>query len=437
MLASDKFWTLKEAVYYLCWTLNEGERHFANPTRDDLNLLDASTSLLQDVTIPLGTFLPEALDRLLNPYNFGWRVDYVRRGVRSIAIFRRGVGVQKRIRIQPPGSDIDPTRTTISACELGVGNQSLVNQIRAVGDFKLYEATWELKKGWSESKDDEPQETLSESSVEWATNPALHNVRRLFVLNEGGDHIGVRPDIRSPYNFAGIFDVPTVPRRRRFFPCITLDKDRLPVGDNGYFVEYSDGTSDPELGDWRPISGFEVLASECGIRFNGDVPPEEFMAANIKVRITASVYSDERIEYEKAKSPLSAQPDSVPVFLDVSDRFHYRTIHSTSRFASQTGPNGLYEHSKVDDTTKLQEFVGTLVKSMDQLDVSATVVVPNLNVGEYNIGDVIPRMDGRDFDFEIKSIAGNRFPQITGIQYDCINHRRSIALETFRDTSYR
>jgi hypothetical protein len=430
-LASDQFWTLKEAVYYLCFTLNSRSANFGNPSRDDLKLLDESDSLLRDLRIPLGTFLPEALDLVLNPFNFGWRVEYIGRGSRKISVFRRGAGKERKLKLDKPGEFYSPKKTNISVCELGVGNQTLINEVEAYGDFKLFESTWELKKAWPADLDSLSQEELSESSPDWAAHPERHRVWRDWVLNEAGDYIRVRSDYRTPYDFSDVFGTPTVARRRRFYPCITLDKDRLPVGDNGYFVEYYDGA------DWRPIGGFEVLTGECGIRFSGPTPPEEIaMVADTKLRITASVYSDERLKYTSDRVNTSAQGDVVPVLLDASGQFHYRKIHADSRFFAEIGGSN-YEHLQIDDTDAIKDFADTIRKSMDQLDVSATIVMPNLDGDPLDPGDVVTKLEGRNWDLDIRSSSARRYPQVTGITYDCREHRRIFALETFRDTSYR
>lgn len=433
MLASDKFWTLKEAVYYLCWTLNEAEANFKNPTREALKLLDENTAPFQDVAIPLGTFLPEALDMVLDPFGFGWRVDYLGKGSRKLSVFQRGSGTKKNLKLQEPKSILDLKKTNLESSSIACGNQSLVNRIEAIGNFKLYESTWELKKAWATDLDSLSQEELSESSLDWKEHPERQRVWRDWVLNEAGDYIGVRSEIKDPYDFKPIFDADTVRRRRRFQPCITLTKDRLPVGENGYFVEYYDGL------DWRPIGGFEVLTGECGIRFSGPIPPEEIsMNPNVKLRITASVYSDERLTHKTKANPNSPQPLEAPALLDVSEQFHFRKIHEQSEF-SQRVKNGEYEHLQIDDTKRIKEFADRLVKTTDHLDVRGTAVVWDLDGDTYDLGDIIEKIEGRNISMDAGAATGGeekKYPQVVGITYDYENQRRVLALETFRDARY-
>lgn len=446
MLASDKFWTLKEAVYYLCWTLNDWEDNFSNPTREDLKLLDTNTAPFHDVVIPLGVFLPEALDRVLDPFGFGWRVEYLGRGSRKLSVFQRGRGTKKNLKLQEPGSLLDLKKTNLQNNSIACGNQSLINRIEALGNFKLYESTWELQKAWPEQYDDITEDQKIEGADDlagksWADRPEHHRVDRDWVLNEAGDYIGLRPEIKEPYDlwrdFSKHSDVDVVPRRRRFYPCITLDKDRLPVGANGYFVEYYDGS------DWRDATGlgFEVLANECGIRFTGaTLPPElSMVGTGLKVRITASVYSDERLSFKTRENPNSSQPLESAALLDVSGQFHFRQVTRFSVFYNKITPRGSFEHLQVDDTERIKDFAEQLVATTDHLDVRGTAVVWDLDGDDYQVGDIIEKIDGRNISLDAGESQGGeekKYPQIVGITYDYTNQKRILALETFRDARY-
>jgi hypothetical protein len=443
-LASDKKWTLKEAVYTLCWTLNEEQENFKNPSRDELALLDGSQVLMHDIVIPLGTFLPEALDRVLNPFGYAWRVDYVRKGVRKLAVFQRGVGPKKTLKLQKPGENLDLKKTNMENGDFACGNQSLINRVEAFGDFKLYESTWELKKSWEASYDTIDPALLVDGGGggdtgidKWADRPQHHRVWRDWVLNEAGDYNGVRSEYRLPYDFKDVFGTDTVPRRRRFLPCITLDRDRVPVGANGYFVEYNNGTDD----DWQDASGigFEILTNECGIRFTiATLPPEISMMPNLRIRITASVYSDERIKHTTKPTPNSPQPDVAPTLIDVTDRFHFRKIHKDSEFLKGEKKDR-YENSQVDDTKRLIEFAERIVAATDHLDVRGTAVIPNLDGDPYDLGDIIEKIEGRDISLNAGGPSSSpliRHPQVVGITYDYTNQKRILALEVFRDTRF-
>lgn len=436
LFASDKKWTLKEAIYYLCVTLNESEKFIKNPSREDLSILDGSDALLHDVRVPIGTFLPEALDSILNQFGFGWRLDYLSRGKRTIAIFRRGLGIERKLNLQRPGQALIPAKTNTESCELAVGMESIINEVRILGNFALYEATFELKRAWPKDKDNLNRATdLRMDSKEWKEHPEYHRVWRDWVLNEANDYFRVR-DERAPFNFAEIFEFPTVPRRRRFLPCITLDKDRIPIGQNGYFIEFHNGF------EWLPINrmengSFEILQNECGIRFTGDMPPAELMFAgtNAKVRITASVYSDERLDYTAKRRRGSAQDQVAPLTLDLGDRFHYRKIHKSSQFHKRVKAKEL-DHSEVFDTRRMVELADRLRDSRDLMDVSGTVVIPNLDE-IYELGSVMRRMGGRDIDFDVGASAGPRYPQVTARRIDIRQQKQFLTLETLRDVRLR
>lgn len=441
MLASDKKWTLREAAYYLCWTLNEDETNFKNPTRGDLKILDDSPELLQEVTIPLGVFLPEALDMLLTPYGYTWRVQYRRRGARVIRFHKRGSGPRKVVKHQQFGESFIPDETNLASLELACGNRATVNRIEALGDFRLYESTFELRKAWTDADDDlYGTDLLWDGAPDWLQRPQHHRVWRDWVLNEAGDYNGLRPEIRAPHDLSAIFTKTTVPRRRRFVPCITLDKDRLPVGGHGYLVQYHDGAGDPsDDATWRAINGYEILTSECGIRFTGPTPPVELagIGPTVKVRITASIYSDERLTFSFTSNNSPLAPEISPVLLNVSDRFHFREVHKDSIFFDEIKA-GRYEHSQVDDTNEMGQFIFKLLDSVDCFDLRGTAVISDLDGDKYELGDALTEVAGRGISLETKTSGKfKRYAEIVGITYDYVNQKRILALETFRDASYR
>lgn len=431
-LATDRFWTLSEAVYYLCWSLNAAETFFKNPTRSELKLLDDSKDLLRDVVVPMGTFLPEALDLVLQPFGFGWRIDYRGRGDRGIAVFRRGAGTETSVKLQSPREELDPKKTNVEACHFGVGNESLVNEVYVYGARKLVESTFELKRAWSKEYDGVDMLQLNAGNVDWKDKPQYHRVWRDWVLNEGGDYIGVRSDYKQPHDLDGILGEKPVPRRRRFFPCITLDKDRLPVGQNGYFVEFYNGF------EWLPVErltngSYEVLTNECGIRFTGVAPPQELVFAgdSAKIRITASVYSDDRLTGWAHRDFDSILTEVNPVVIDAEGSFHHRTIHDSSQFWEQVQAKK-YEHSQVDDTDKIQAHARKLCDAWDQADASGSITIPDLDE-VYELGTVIRAIEGRGIQLEIGSRVGKRYPQIVAREFDVPLQKQILTVESMRD----
>jgi hypothetical protein len=448
---SDAFWTLSEAVYYLCWALNPAQTYYRNPSRNDLKILDKTSERtsaskddrpLQNVRIEIGKFLPEALDTILNPYGYGFCIDYAARGIRRLKFFRRGVGEVKRVRLQKPGEWVNPLRSNVEAAGFGVGYQSLINDVTIYGDYKLHESTWELKRAWSSEYDDVGEDDLLLSSDDYRQTAAYHRVWRDWVLNEAGDYIGLRTGYDEPYAFDE-FDSsePVVPRRRRFLPCLTLDEGRQPIGRQGYVIEWSDdsGVTWYTLEELEDHS-VEILRYECGIRFSGlRVPQELYLAgADARVRITASVYSDERLTYHSRRDARSIQPDITPMVIDAADKFKYAKIIERDEEAGigSAIAGTSYETAEVDDTDRIQEMAERLRRAWDQADASIPVTIPWLDGDVYKLGDVVTGMDGRDIDFSIGSVDGPKYPQIVGLSFDCQQHKQTLHLESFRDARF-
>lgn len=439
-LASDEFWTLRDAVYYLCQDLND-ETYIKNPTDQNLDLLKSADTTkdrpLQNVRIPMGTFLPQALDTILDPFGFGWCIDYEAIGFRRIRIFRRGVGQEKTLLLQPYKDDLDVTLSNIEASRFGVGYQSLYNQITVIGDNELHEATFELIPAWSSELDGTAETYLTLGHEDYASDKKYHRVRRDWVLNEAGDYEGTRSGYDEPFDWSSVVDESrgfTVPRRRRFLPCITVDADRLPLGKNGFVLEFKTSSD----ADWLPIEqleagSFEILTQECGIRFTADIPPYVGTPlTDFKLRITASVYSDSRLKYVAERSENSIQPLVSDHVIDARDKFKFAAVSEASKFYGSSS----YESTEIDDTLRIKEFAERLRKTWNQADVSSNVTIPWLDLHNYSIGDVITFVSGRDIQLSTGSVDGDKFPQVVGIHYDCQRHKRTLALEVFRDARF-
>src|SRR5690606_4368716 len=114
-------------------------------------------------------------------------------------------------------------------------------------------------------------------------------------------------------------------KRRRAEDCLTFGTDmfrqppRLEWSDDG-------GTT------WQPVPDdgwqWSLLETQLGIRFQGNTPPQELMAAgdNARVRLCCTVVGDECIEGKAAAEGFNVdvmgEPGEVWQVLDVSDRYH-------------------------------------------------------------------------------------------------------------------
>lgn len=84
-------WALSYAVETLCEWMNPLQLYVNNPTFSQLEaVLPYEPAMIRDLTFPFGIFLPEALDALLVPLNYGWKVHHVSKTVRNIEVYKRG-----------------------------------------------------------------------------------------------------------------------------------------------------------------------------------------------------------------------------------------------------------------------------------------------------------------------------------------------------------
>lgn len=464
------FWTLPNAVLYLCTTLNPLERVVRNPNVLDLDaVLDGSEDLLANFELDNGLYLPQALDKLLEPFGYSWYVDL--EGLDAIRVFKRGepgadafgVGSPRVVHLQEPGNAVS-SQDNAAQLRVDYALGPTANAVAVLGDWVFVEGTFELDKAWPEALDELDAFTaLEKGSQEWDENPAYHRAWRDWVLNEAGDYTDTRPEITSAYNLAGdlqtevilanpgivdgvedadeltrLLGVAASPRRRKFLPTLTQAEDGTPIGEtHGVTVEWSqdDGAT------WQPLEELEcgsvqVLDRECGIRFDSQNIPEQLQAAGdqARVRVTATVRTDLRLVGVAPKDDESPLADVAPELVDAASRYHYRVLLTSSKYKADVDA-GDKTADVADDREACAELARQLKGSWDQAEVSGSIEVEGIENGYYQLGDVIQKVEGREISFSGKSAgaAEQRYPQIVGITYDFQRQRRLLTLETFRE----
>jgi hypothetical protein len=268
-------------------------------------------------------------------------------------------------------------------------------------------------------------------------------VWRDWVLNEAGDYIGVREEYDEPHNFDALFGAGEwIARRRRFEPCLSLEEDGHPRGHTyGIYIEWRDlGAEDKE---WKPIDtlspeGREVIVfdRECGIRFNGEMPPYELRTAEKpEIRVTASVDSDTRVTSldEPHKSLLQG---TKRLLLNVGGKFKYRKRSKDSKFA-QEGFIVSFSPSttEADDTSLIADASKSLLSRGNSASVAGTVKLFGLEHPTAQVGAIATGIPGRKLGFRVD--AGNdlvnaRFPTVVGLRFNFQDQSLDLVLDTFR-----
>ena len=443
--AFAQLWNLQEAVDFLCSWLNPFQTYIRNPILAELAKLPTDNKLIRNHEIKYGLHLPLALDAILEPYGFGWYVRLVGTE-RRIQFFRRGAGFVRTFEMQKPGEQIDLTKTNVEAVNIGLDVTSRAyNSVRVIGDFEHYESTFELMPAWEAALDASTDDDLAKDAESWKTNPKLSRVWRDWVLNEAGDY--QRSGYPRAKDLNSIFGKDNwYPNRRKFLPCITLGDDGAPIGQTGgIMVEWYDGTDST----WKPLDEIgpearhvRILERECGIRFDGAVPPYELMSQGIvfgssqglasgaRIRVTATIVSDKRVSRARAE-PASLIADEKELVLEVPSRFKHREVLSTSNNYSGVKAK-TFKTTEVNDFTLAGILVDELLENWNQSSIDGNVTLTShLFDVQQALGDPLGGIFGRNIKFGT-NVAGTKFPTVVGISLNFQDQKTTVTLDTWQ-----
>jgi hypothetical protein len=437
-------WKLSDAVLAMCWWLNPSETYIKNPTKKDLQMAFADRdTMLKNVTIPLGTTLPNALDMLLVPFEYSWYLKHSLQGsdrVTKIQFFSRGKGQKKQVFMQRPGATRDIKKTNIAEFDAEYDINSLANRIEVYGDYLKREATFPLKLGWSTTYDSTDLADLEKGQPTAEAHPA---VGRKFILNEAGDYNYLRPEITAPYSFASLFlsAIQSV-RRRQFLRCLSQHADADDLESNGFRVDWYDRDQTGAISSILPADPgwirvkwpYSVLEKECGILFEGPLPPDalwSLMAEDptlVKIRITATIVGDQRVKGIATKRAQSPNGQDVTLVLDLHDRFQFSKVDSSSIFASRPS-------IARDDTSVIQAYATSVQAIEDAMKIHCSIPLEGIAHPEYSMGDLIDSVSGRNLSLNGYDPTGGedtRNPQIVGFVYHLQGGQRmELMLDSF------
>lgn len=345
-------WTGADAI---CYLLSEYASADALSWPDIGQLLALTESFsLRDLDVT-GLSLLEALHRCCDAA--GVRFQFLPRlaetgPVQAIAFHRSGSGRIIELNHQPSGEALSLSRTNIGALKSHRAFHPITHRYIGQGDFKVYEATFELVKAWDASL-----ESTNYSLFCPSTNPQFHTVKdvyRKWCLNEAGDYSDPPYNRGESYDFSGLFEhAAYIPRRRRFWPALSTDAQGRSLG---YFLQVSfDGVH-----WWNYQHAFNNLLDECGVWLSSDQLDMDTWVAALKgvlrMRITASVVSDERLTHTLADGPVGSTIPVVDHVLTLPRRFMYRQVSPHSTFASLPA-SGLGVPDEADDSAALHQCI--------------------------------------------------------------------------------
>ena len=434
-------WKIYEAVHFLCWVLNPDETYIKNPSLSDcrvaLELVDGLVPVLQNREIKAGAYLPQALDELLTPYGCGWYIAFEDAIVseRHIKFYRRNEGIKRDVLLQRPGEMLRPGRSNVADASIAFDVAHLANVIQGVGAREVFESTWELKKLWSDTFDTVPYDSLKSKEPEYA------HVGRKWGLNENGAWTGLRPGLTEAHDIEGDIGRPgeTLPTTRKFLECLSRISAGNFTGPNappvqfesrGYWLRWWNPALETEekweKADWS----FSVLDTECAITL--ETVPEELWAIiqgdpdEARLQLTACIEGDICPTATATRQNTSPNADEIVLRLDLSDKFHFRTVLEDSIFFADK-----LTSDEVDDFAKMQAYVDRVRDQEDAAELSCSIVLEGIDHPEFQIGHLVTKITGRNISLQRSSVASSQKPlQIVGINLDVQGQRTELLLES-------
>jgi hypothetical protein len=380
----DRLWTYAEVIYYLlCEYAPAGQ--IKTPSFSRLQAL-TENQIVRDLDVT-GLNLIEALYRCCE--RIGLKFKFVPRmsdngPVQAIVFYSASTGRVVELNCQPTGQQISISKTNIAQLHSRKNFWPVTHKYIGHGDFKIYEATFELTKAWDPDLEQNNYDSFSPS-----TNPSFCQVKdvyRKWCLNEAGQYSG------PPYNQGDVFDFSQIfqssnfiHRRRRFWPCLTTDVQGQSLG---YFlqVSYDNGQS-----WWQYLHAFNILLDECGVWLSSDqLDMDTWTAAlqdTLRFRITASVVSDERLTAVVANGPVNSTAPVVEHVITLPRQFKYRKISDQSIFTKPSS-QAFGTPDEVDDSDALYEFIRRAAETSSEVIETFDIQTPSL-MFDYRLGDIV------------------------------------------------
>jgi hypothetical protein len=369
-----KMWTCAEAIHYLLCEYVPRDLIYRPSVESLLALTESRPVRDLDLT---GLDLLEALHRCSEAagmeFQFLPRLAETGPG-QALAFSRRGGGRAVELNCQPPGETLSVARTNIAALHSQRSFHPLTHRYIGQGDFKVYEATFELRPAWDSALQDIDYGKFSAS-----TNPEFYKVKDVFrkwCLNEAGDYTGAPYHQGPPFDFSRLFEHGAyVPHRRRFWPALSTNAQGEPLG---YLLH---ATFDYGLHWWEYRYAFNNLLDECGIWLSSDQLDMDTWIAALKgflrFRITASVVSDERLTCVVADGPVGATTPVVDHVITLPRQFKYRKVSPQSLLAasSSAGPG---RPDEADDSAALHQYVRQRALAAPAVAETLDVQTPSL-----------------------------------------------------------
>ena len=403
-----------DAIYYLLCSYIPADQ-LVIPTLEQLNSLTCERSIIDiDVT---GLNLIDALRRCCG--QAGVRFKFVPNlsqtgPTEAIVFFRPSDCAEVELNCQWQGEKLDILKTTVAEITGQKNLAPITHRYIVQGDYKIYEATFELVKAWDPALEENNYERYSP-----VTNENFNEVRdvyRKWCLNEAGDYGGSPYNQGTAFDFSKIFENGSyVRKKRRFLPALTSGKDGSSIG---YYLEvsYTNGSH------WWPyMASFKVLLDQCGVWLSAEQLDMDvwfaILKGVLKFRITASVIADERISFAAADGPVNSTAEVIDKIITLPRRFRYKKVSPESIFANNPA-------DQTDDSESLVEFARTMADGghieTEKMNIKTLLLMPFLSPGSR----IVNSQDSRDI-LNIK-YDNRSFSWIKSVDMDFENQQTTI-----------
>ncbi len=382
--SAGKLWSYAKVIdYLLSEYLPNGQ--LQTPSIEQLRAM-TENQIVRDLDVT-GLNLLQALYRCCERIEL--RFKFVPRPMptgpsQALVFYKPGIGRVVELNCQGAKGQLSISKTNIASLHSRKNFWPVTHKYIGQGDFKVYEATFELVKAWDQNHEDTDYDKFSPS-----TNADFYQVKdvyRKWCLNEAGDYSSAPYNQGNTFDFSKIFQSGNFAhRRRRFWPTLTTDKQGKSLG---YFLQVS---FDNGLHWWQYLYAFNNLLDECGVWLSSDqLDVDTWVAALkgvLKFRITASVISDERLSCVVADGPADSTAPVVEHIITLPRQFKYRKVSSQSIFANSSD-DALGVPDEADDSTALYEFVRKRAQVESEVIETVDIQTPYLSF-DYQVGDKV------------------------------------------------
>lgn len=486
-------WTLPDAVFWLMKTLNPDRQQRVQIRNTTLGVLKKILPkvIVSTTEIPAGTYLPEALDKLLSPYGFGWKVTHLTRNARRIDVFTMRPGWNGSDAINSPvvGETDWPIGIPVSGMNVRFSAaNNCVGKVTVLGSNLIGQLTLGMIPDWDRKLDDTPLDDLALDSAAMIANPELRKVYRKFKVDPT-DFGVLTKNKKKPWK--GIVnDQFGSGKMLEMLPTLTTGADGKPVGNiRGVHLEYKKAKwLEWDKAEWVSVtetSGrpglntayeIDIVEGEMAIWFGGQWPPVEFMHADIytkqekatdgtvvineefankmKIGLRATFSFDTGLQSRWSVGSIDNQSRThMEYVIELPDRFKwYQSLNEQWFDPRRPGlADDVFEDylfvadpkntKKEDPHPEMKKLAEQILSSFGDLDVSGDVTLMGCDLApifQPSIGRGIVYVKGLQF-FDL-SASGNRaqtgYPVVAGMAVSFPAQTTTITIGSFREAQF-